>query len=424
MQFLFTIFIIHLIRVLVQSWDDHQENQQRTADANRAFKFRVASLSKLLPKGALSARLRKCLVEVEEDCLPQLREKLGKDRFVNLCANRSDEVLLIIQLYLVHHSRPEKLLGAEASYYQQLLKQKGVDDLGELTWAEIVRNIPIFMWLRIGNFDPGFIVHVARGKNVREHPYCADYSKKMAHAFYNAEPGFWVYDCPWAYSFVHALKGENGAPMIFWNLLVSFAMTPAQRKEGQKLERIIRWWVTFVEPSKYTDMQRGITYSYLEEQIAEGDFFPIGKKSLDRVFRLAQECYQRQQKERELLIRQRAENPTEMVSWKSCGLQEWNLRKGDTWYVCKELLTSVDLEIEGCRMNHCVGEYVETCFSGEGSIWSIRKKQSGSDYWTSLVTIQVDETWKYVEECQGYGNAELTIEEQALLKQWTDLNKL
>jgi hypothetical protein len=83
-----------------------------------------------------------------------------------------------------------------------------------------------------------------------------------------------------------------------------------------------------------------------------------------------------------------------------------------------EILTGRDLAKEGRSLRHCVYSYKFYIENGTRSIWSLRKGNEPQ------VTVEVDNTRKYIVQVRGKFNRPSTSEERKLVKSWAQTNNL
>ena len=77
-----------------------------------------------------------------------------------------------------------------------------------------------------------------------------------------------------------------------------------------------------------------------------------------------------------------------------------------------ELVSSVELDIEGRQLHHCVASYDHNCYSGITSIVSLRVDDM------SKLTIEIDLNSKRIMQVRGNSNRLPTEEEKAVISVW------
>lgn len=87
-----------------------------------------------------------------------------------------------------------------------------------------------------------------------------------------------------------------------------------------------------------------------------------------------------------------------------------------TW-ILSELCTPRQLRLEGRRMKHCVGTYVDYCRRGECSIWTLRCL-TDDDRLRSVMTVDVQPKDDRILDAKGKANSEPTEFAMGMLGRW------
>jgi hypothetical protein len=118
------------------------------------------------------------------------------------------------------------------------------------------------------------------------------------------------------------------------------------------------------------------------------------------------------------LARHRTERPT---SWHPSGIEPLRLEEveGETrrTYTITELLSSRELDEEGCAMGHCVGSYAGSCASGRSSIWSLKLLGPAAQA-ARLLTVEVSNQARQIVQARQRLNALPEPKEMAILARW------
>jgi hypothetical protein len=88
-----------------------------------------------------------------------------------------------------------------------------------------------------------------------------------------------------------------------------------------------------------------------------------------------------------------------------------------THWTVRELLSAQELIDEGRRMRHCVATFVESCSTGESSIWSLERRRGAESKLEPLLTIEIDADGVMV-EARGFANRWPTDQEKRVLEAW------
>ncbi|MEM7394552.1 MAG: PcfJ domain-containing protein, partial [Verrucomicrobiota bacterium] len=116
------------------------------------------------------------------------------------------------------------------------------------------------------------------------------------------------------------------------------------------------------------------------------------------------------------------ENPKDHLIWASSGIRPFELEEGDpetdghkVWTI-RELLTSVDLFMEGRQQHHCVGTYAKACKAGKSSIWTMdTRRKSGMK---KCITIEVEPRRRRICQARGQANRLPSQKERGMLARW------
>lgn len=153
---------------------------------------------------------------------------------------------------------------------------------------------------------------------------------------------------------------------------------------------------------------------YLEVRIQRDRLFTMKGRTLDALQSQAQEWHLEMQKMR---------NEANYVSWFPSGVKgmDFQTKKNGkaVTYVAKELLTSDELYQEGYDMSHCVADYVDDCYAGRTSIFSLRKQEG--DTVKKLATIEIDPRNLDILQAEGKCNTPLSPEASKALNHWLEI---
>ncbi|MDA9403924.1 PcfJ domain-containing protein [Bradyrhizobium sp. CCBAU 45389] len=108
-------------------------------------------------------------------------------------------------------------------------------------------------------------------------------------------------------------------------------------------------------------------------------------------------------------------------AWRGAAIADWSWtnsskdRSKREEYVVVQLRTAADLVAETRGMRHCVATYATKCIAGQASIWSLRRRASGSVQ--RLLTIELDPRSRAV-QVRGFANRPPLAEESKILERW------
>ncbi len=91
---------------------------------------------------------------------------------------------------------------------------------------------------------------------------------------------------------------------------------------------------------------------------------------------------------------------------------KWHNQVFNGWTI-RKVTTENDLEVEGNKMNHCVGGYCENVESGKSIIYSLRDPQNEPH-----VTLEADDRNINFEQIKGHSNSEPKQEYKNMIKEW------
>lgn len=112
-------------------------------------------------------------------------------------------------------------------------------------------------------------------------------------------------------------------------------------------------------------------------------------------------------------------NPAPVISsstWTPTPIGAFFHREGDTLWSIEELLTDVELRVEGGIMQHCVAQYIHNCARRRTSIWSMKVQQGATR--SRVLTIEVLPETKIILQAKGKRNAPASVTAMKILKRW------
>jgi hypothetical protein len=104
-------------------------------------------------------------------------------------------------------------------------------------------------------------------------------------------------------------------------------------------------------------------------------------------------------------------------------LEEVDMLNFKGFFKIIELKNIDQLREEGQKMKHCVASYARRCYSGDCSIWSLRKEDSNTKAVKRLITIEVDKNLRIV-QVRGVCNRKAEASEYNLIELWARQNGL
>ena len=258
-------------------------------------------------------------------------------------------------------------------------------------------------------------LHIARGKTGRTAPLPITPTRRMAHEFLNAPPHLTI---------EQALRGAEvvglgGTPELasaiadtrlghdftcdsFWRtVFLFFINTP--RLDLAHVGPI----VDYIEERKYTrrtvEVADGITVA-LEPDAA--DFSIKGRTVASLLRDIA-------------AWRKHAAVPIgrESLRWPRCPIGEYRADDGSAREI-RQLLSALELAVEGRAMHNCVGEYASSCLKGATTIWSLGVEDGGGR--KPSVTIEVKPASRTIVQALRPCNEPPDDADKALIRAWAD----
>lgn len=225
---------------------------------------------------------------------------------------------------------------------------------------------------------------------------------KMVHIFKNTPRGF---DVEQALVRAQAL-GFGSSEAVAQTL----AYTRLKDIEGNKM-----FWFGVIQFFAKADNKNlndfKILIDFLEFSIHRNRGFSIKGKTFDSLTREATAWF---------VYTQKMNANASKVMWYPSGISGLDITQNQDGKVVRfmtiELLSADDLYEEGNAMNHCVGEYVDSCAAGQSAIFSLVKIENKSI--KRLATIEIDPAVMEVEEVSGNCNSDLTNEAFSVLQTW------
>ena len=291
-------------------------------------------------------------------------------------------------------------------------------------------KVPEFMNDALYNgFDQqiNWFIHVGQGGNIRKAKAVPlQLSKKMAHYFLQAPTSYTI---PEAFRYGQVL-GWGGSPKLVRYLI--------KTRLGQSFENE-HFWSTVVQffvnncpgdPNRINDI-----IDYIHHQKYENRRIVTGRGQITDLGP-AQPDFSMKGRSLNALLRDTHQWRLEMKKWE----KEF---KGETWepvsipdfewvenegtieqkhYRLTQLLTGDELYLEGKKMSHCVGSYVEDCVSKDCSIWSLTVEDvlKGKK---RLATIELDNKGTF-EQAKAKYNDDPSQEAWQVMIRWAEANNL
>ncbi len=249
-------------------------------------------------------------------------------------------------------------------------------------------------------------VQLGAGKSVKSlQGLPSEFTSKMMHEFRNTPKEFSVTQ---AIIRAQAL-GFGASPQV------AVALTRSRLAEIEGNPLFWRSVIHFFANQKllgHLELHKII--EYLDVSIRRNRLFTMKGRTLEALQNQAQEWHLEMQK-----IRDQAN----YVSWFPSGVKEMQLhtvKEGKTiTYIAKELLTSDELYQEGYDMSHCVADYIDDCYAGDTSIFSLRRQEG--DTIKKLATIEINPQNLEIIQAEGKYNTPLSPEASKALNLWLDI---
>ncbi|MEM9835942.1 MAG: PcfJ domain-containing protein [Bacteroidota bacterium] len=353
---------------------------------------------------------------------PEVKRKCGQFSYQGTEA-RQRLFFRTFEFFLFHQSTEQlQIKMDEETRYLSYVLLPGGAKLRQLSWPEIVRNVPAVVWMMPEQFAQDVIVHLALGKSIRTHPAYRHFSRKMAHAFHTAPPTYQLANMTWAYCLLRAAGTTEEVlnALLWW--VHQYHGTPARREKGRQIVPLAQWLTR--QPLAELDLpSKTLLLDYICEEVREENFYPVKKKTLNQLLQSLEERQQATLKQAELRELLEEHGYTENSEWAAAPFQDWREWTDAGQYHIRELRTAADLVAEGHRMRHCIGDYVGSCVNGELSVWALRFQPQGKEAWKSLATISISKDGM-MGECQGPCNVDLSAEYWGTVQQWLERERL
>lgn len=252
-------------------------------------------------------------------------------------------------------------------------------EFADLPFEILLRNIPTYFWCHLDTFESNksVLLHLARGKNIRQHPRFGFMTKKMAHQFHNLRPAHCEPSQLISCCMIRSLPCSDDLGQSLLRFLPRRGLGGGEgdifKQWFEPLKKVIGW---FSDSDVSTDFQS--LMGYVQHCIYETPGWSIAGRSYKATLERA----------REWIIENRMKQTGGMKTWEGAKYDEWSRSIDRTTYAIVQLTSSRELLEESQRMSHCVSTYANRCVQGSCSIWSLRR-QDEDNKWESLVTIEV-----------------------------------
>jgi hypothetical protein len=104
------------------------------------------------------------------------------------------------------------------------------------------------------------------------------------------------------------------------------------------------------------------------------------------------------------------------LKWEGTNYPEDIINYGNHKYLFREITNGKDLLLESEKLKHCVFSYVNECYQGFTSVWSLRKKNNSE--FIHYITIEIQN--KSIVQIVGKRNRSVTNSEFNLIKKWAE----
>lgn len=284
------------------------------------------------------------------------------------------------------------------------------------------------------------LLDVARGvsprKAVANSGLNSRLSKKAAHCFTNAPDRFGVADTiRWAQA-VALGASERLADRIvnacvgfryeeaFWIELLRFVIYACNvRQKGRERSVVapddeeLKEIVKFVWQQKYQGASHVLGYRVHDDVPLQPEFSFKG-----RTLRSIRRHMQNWRNELDIPISTPVEFAIRNRVWAPSGFRPFTIEQGSVIWKMVELLESIQLRVEGGKMQHCVARYDGACQSGRSSIWSLRKCAESIEQ--PVVTIEVWPASRRIVQMKAKRNAVPMSNSLELIRRWAEANDL
>jgi hypothetical protein len=293
-----------------------------------------------------------------------------------------------------------------------------------------------------------WFLHIARGANLRHAELPIAYTKKMAHHFLEA-PADLSIDGALRYGQVLALGGDEALTRA----LVATRLG-SRFDDDEFWTSVIRWFIRHPELDKdhvgpivdYLHHRRSISAETLITGIVHlprPQRATIAAYIREALLRLAHSERQIIAQQVNLSIKDRtpeelvrevrtwqltvarcrqavAAAPPRTYEWPASDISAFRLaeegKESKSVWAIRELLSSIDLQVEGRQMHHCVGSYTQLCVQKESSIWTMELDEAGET--RKVATIEVDLKRRAIREARCKYDKRPGPRAQDIIRRW------
>lgn len=267
-------------------------------------------------------------------------------------------------------------------------------------------------------------LNAGRGISIPSREFPIPYTRKMVHHFLQAPARFNIYQ---AIRYGQIVNMGGSQPQI--NEIVATRLGNSFENESFWVT-VIRWFLAnpILDPAEYEPIMDYIQYhrfgSHADSQNQEDreqhppllPNFTIKDRCPETLLRAVEDW------NRELGLGNNNEYQTGV--WVHSSINEFEMYEGSdesiflTCWTIRELLDVDSLYLEGQMLNHCVSGYASRCEEGLCSIWSLECETF--DGCSKVLTIEVTNSTKTINEVRGNSNRVATAYETNILKRWAD----
>lgn len=363
-----------------------------------------------------AALLYRLIEQFANEALPLLSAKITTE----LGEKRYQEVERRLRIHWLEHylvwAYEGRLAVKYSRYVPEQLYQLAERELyRQLPWATIVRNVPTGCWLNTFGINASTFLHLALGNNIRRHPDYRHFTRKMAHVYHTDTSEHFSRQPNGIGALLIALGEESPAWQVCQALrqCVAYPYEPtAFRKMIPLAEMLLAFHRSGNCEAAFWEKGSLFLQSNWKQRSRQ-----ILRLDTVRKFAAAVERHLEEVENRIHLEELMAEHNYDVNdAWPAGELQAWNRREEEGWYQIIELRTPAALVLEGARMHHCVGSYVEECLEEGHHIYSLRFRAMDKTKWRSVVTMSV--VGKTINEMEGLLNTTVEKRHRVLIDAW------
>ena len=387
----------------------------------------VLNILNLIDPGKIDEKTTDDIHFFMENIVPHFIERFAHRMNQEQLFNHPDKFAKWFIVWTKHHYQVEEFEVGVLKYYKTC-------------FPTIIKYVPEYVWWNDGliyggvnkkyHFGSNEFFFLATGGSVRKISDARPYTRRMAREFvqlrYDLNLG--VRPNVYIYLFGKSLGGGEKLSKSLMRFMGFPKGANALKKEFDKWNPIIQ---KFSSAQFEAIVDEGVEtlMGYIYHCLRDRPDYSVQGKTLEQIMHESDNYYRRILNRRAFNVQRIARRQeARMGKEEKPKLKEWPPQKkikpffkaAPKRHIIIELINENQLIHEGNVLQHCVGNYANTCMVGNISIWSFRYFENGG--WNSKLTLEIQKS--RIVQIRGKHNANPELKELNIIKRWASRESL